>query len=390
MIFRDKTFWGLILSVFLMMIGVGMIVAILPQRVLYLDGNGLSVGYLASAFAFSYILFQIPIGTLSDKLGFKPFLVIGYILCFLSGVSFFLSPNSNWVFFARLLQGLGEAPVWALAPALLSIKFPMNKGKVIGIYNAAIHLGLTLGPIIGIVIGRMLDEQALFLIYSFCCLSGGLLVVFLVEKLQREKVENAKLLDFNNLFNLLNQQQQVRMSLIGIALYGAGYGIFLTTLPAFLLQEKSFSAVDIGMFFTLFYASISLSQLASGSVSDKFGRSLFMIVGLFVAAGAIAIVPVLNTLFSLLSLSIASLGMGTFYLASMGYLNEIVPNSLKGTISGAYYLFWGIGMFFGPPIMTQISTHTSFHVAVLVYSFLAVLVASGLIISRKNTVQLMK
>ncbi len=35
---RDKTFWGLIGAVFLMMIGVGMIVALLPQRVIELDG----------------------------------------------------------------------------------------------------------------------------------------------------------------------------------------------------------------------------------------------------------------------------------------------------------------------------------------------------------------
>jgi len=38
----------------------------------------------------------------------------------------------------------------------------------------------------------------------------------------------------------------------------------------------------------------------------------------------------------------------------MAFLNEVVPNSLKGTISGAYYLFWGIGFFFGPIIIGQI------------------------------------
>jgi MFS family permease len=32
----------------------------------------------------------------------------------------------------------------------------------------------------------------------------------------------------------------------------------------------------------------------------------------------------------------------------MVYLNEGVSDSLKGTISGAYYLFWGLGYFLGP------------------------------------------
>jgi len=35
----------------------------------------------------------------------------------------------------------------------------------------------------------------------------------------------------------------------------------------------------------------------------------------------------------------------------MAFLNETVPDSLKGTISGAYFLFWGIGNFAGPPLI---------------------------------------
>ncbi|WP_371380284.1 MFS transporter [Sporomusa aerivorans] len=383
MMFRDKTLWGLNSAVLFMMIGVGMIVAVLPQRVMHLDGDGQSVGYLASAFAFSYILFQIPIGGLADKLGFKPFLIIGYLQCFLTGLIFFFATNSNWIFLARLFQGVGEAPAWALAPALFSIKYPMDKGKVIGIYNAVIHLGLTFGPVLGIAVARVLNEQEIFLVYSGCCLLGALTVGILVEPRQGGKAENSSsLFDLKNLINMFNQRK-VRVSLTGIALYGAGYGIFLTTLPVFLLKEKSLNAIEIGIFFTLFYAAISLAQFITGPLSDKFGRSLFMIVGLFITAGAIAITPVLNTPFILLALTVASLGMGVFYLASMSYLNEIVPNDLKGTISGAYYLFWGIGMFFGPPIMSRVSDAFSFQTAFVIYSFLIVLVAVGLMKNNK-------
>ncbi|WP_291299791.1 MFS transporter [Desulfosporosinus sp. BICA1-9] len=260
---RDKTLWGLILAVLFMMVGVGMIVVILPQRIVSLDGNSHSVGYLASAFAFSYILFQVPIGSLSDKLGFRPFLIIGYLLCFLAGLVFFFATSSGLIFFARFMQGVGEAPVWALAPALLSVKFPM--------------------------------------------------------------------------------------------------------------------AVAIGLFFSLFYVAISLSQVITGSLSDRFGWNTFMIIGLLVAAVGIIITPFLSSLLIFLPLTVASLGMGVFYLASMGFLNEIVPNSLKGTISGAYYLFWGVGMFFGPPIITKIASYVSFQASMTGYSFLMLLVASGMV-----------
>jgi MFS family permease len=38
----------------------------------------------------------------------------------------------------------------------------------------------------------------------------------------------------------------------------------------------------------------------------------------------------------------------------MAYLNEGVSDSLKGTISGAYYLFWGLGYFLGPLVAGEL------------------------------------
>lgn len=74
------------LAAFLLMVGVGMIVALLPARVLALSGSLAQVSYVAAAFAISYLLVQIPLGRLADRIGFKPFLNLGYGLCALSGL----------------------------------------------------------------------------------------------------------------------------------------------------------------------------------------------------------------------------------------------------------------------------------------------------------------
>lgn len=376
--FKDKTLLALILAVVLMMVGVGMIVSILPQRVVDMDGNGKSVGYIASAFAFSYLLLQVPIGRLSDRIGFKPLLIIGYLLCSLTGVVFYLARSSNMIFFARLLQGAGEAPIWALAPALLSLRFPLTKGEVMGIYNAAFHLGLTLGPFIGVLLAKVMSRNGVFLVYSLGCLVGAIIICLLVENPPGKKDSAAGRLDFQSIL-ILVKQQQVLMCLLGIALYGAGYGSFLTTIPAYLVQEKAFSNVGISVFFSLFYVVISLSQVITGPLTDKFGRNIFMVLGLLIAAVGIIITPVLELPLILLVLSIASLGAGIFHLASMAFLNESVPDSLKGTISGTYYLFWGIGMFLGPPIITLTAATISFQASMTGYSLLLILIAVGMV-----------
>ena len=135
------------LSAALLMVGVGMIVPLLPQRIISLSGSMQNVGYLASFFALSYLLLQLPIGTMADRLGIKPFLVLGYLCCGISGLVYFFADSTDTIFWGRIIQGAGEAPIWALGPALLSLAYPDAKGRVIGIYNAAIHAGLTLGPL---------------------------------------------------------------------------------------------------------------------------------------------------------------------------------------------------------------------------------------------------
>lgn len=338
----------------MMMLGVGMIMALLPQKIINLTGSGATVGFLASAFAISYIILQVPIGIFSDRWGFKYFLVSGYLLCALTGLIYYFANLPNFYFLGRIIQGAGEAPVWALAPALLSIKYAESKGKVIGIYNAAIHLGLTIGPILGIILGRMWQGNQPFLFYSIACFAGTFIVLSMVKNTAHHGVSESDSIHIRNIIALIAHKKSL-IALIGIALYGAGYGMFLTNIPAFLIRFKSFNQLYISIFFTLFYLAISISQFITGALSDRLGRKIFMVTGLAVSAIGIAIFPYFNHPQINLLLFISSLGLGVFYLSSMAYLNEIVPNSLKGTISGAYYLFWGIGFFFGPILISKVT-----------------------------------
>jgi MFS family permease len=352
--FRDKTFVGVNLAVFLMMIGVGMIVAILPQKIMTLTGSGATVGYLASAFALSYIALQVPIGHFADKLGFKVFLVTGYVLCGVTGILFYYASSANLIFIGRLLQGVGEAPIWALAPALLSIRYPQRKGTVMGWYNATIHFGLTLGPLAGMILSKSLwaTNQA-FILYAGLCFAGAVVSLLSITTGEHANTMRPDTMNLKNIFRLA-ANREIFITFIGITLYGAGYGLCLTIIPAFLLQVKQYSPTAIGFYFFIFYIAISLAQLITGPLSDRIGRKIFMVIGLGVAAFGSVLFPNLRTPWINGILGIVSLGLGVFYLASMAFLNEHVTDSLKGTISGAYYLFWGVGMFFGPILVTKI------------------------------------
>lgn len=369
---HKKTLFGLNLSVFMMMLGVGMIMSLLPNKVLELTGSSSAVSYIASAFALSYILLQVPVGNLSDRYGFKAFLLIGYLLCAMAGMIYYFSNSAALIFAGRIIQGAGEAPIWALAPALLSIRFPDSKGRAMGFYNAVLHAGLTLGPILGIVVLKLWSDELAFLFYAAACLAGAVVTYIFVDHVSDNKAANKETISIKRIVALASNKK-ILAALVGITLYGAGYGLFLTTIPAFLLSIKGYGQTFVQIVFALFYAAVSLSQVITGPLSDKLGRERFMIGGLALAALGIGIFPSLGRPLISIVLTITSLGFGIFYISSMALLNNAAPDSLKGTISGAYYLFWGIGYFAGPLIVSKLGELSDGRIGFYVFSIILII-----------------
>lgn len=361
------------LAATLLMVGVGMIVALLPQRVLDLSGSLPQVGYLASAFALSYLMLQLPLGRLADRFGAKPFLLLGYTLCCVSGLVFFRAGSPESLFLGRFIQGAGEAPVWALGPALLSLAYPRAKGRAIGIYNAAIHIGLTMGPLLGLLLFPAAAAAAAFLVFAALCFCGGLTVLLFLPRVRPGAApavgQTPRLRDLAKLL----QVREPLLTLFGILLYGAGYGIFVSVLPAFLALAKGFEGRAIGLFFALFYVAISVAQLIVGPLSDRHGRRAFMVAGLAMAALGFACFALFSYPWIYAPLALASFGLGVFCVASMAYLNECVPESLKATISGSYYLSWGLGYFLGPLLVGHLGEEVGAQAG---YQLLALLIAA--------------
>ena len=354
---RYRTVVVLNVAVFIMMVGVGMLMAILPARMIAFTGSPSSAGYLAAVFAAAYLLFQIPTGRLADRIGFRWLIGSGFVLCGFSGILFYRAESGAALLVGRILQGIGEVPIWALAPALLSICYPENKGRVIGVYNASMHLGLSVGPVIGLLLERFCrSPQAPIQFFIVASFAAGLLVWMLapntVGETRREQGATAP--SFRNLL----RRRSIQAMLAGVMLYGVGYGFFVTSIPGYLISVKRFTSTDLGIYFTLFYIAISSIQLTAGPLSDRYGRSGFMIAGLLLAFLGVVGFPALGRTGAMGLLFAAGLGLGMFYVASIAHLNEAVGAGRKGTISGLYFLAWGAGYFAGPLLAGIFGQHT--------------------------------
>ena len=339
-------------AIYIFMFGVGLITPLLPGKILSLSGSTVQVGWLASAFACSYILFQVPIGFLADKFGYKIFIAFGYFVCGAAGCIYLIADSSILILGGRVIQGIGEVPLWALAPALLSILRPAYKARIIGWYNASLHIGLTSGSIFGFAVHGYLSEYQAFVIFtSFCILAITLTLMCGNENATPSVIPETHFdIDNQKLLQLI-RDRRILCVLSGIAVYGAGYGVYLTIIPSFLLKGDQFSHTSVGWLFIGFYVGISLAQLVGGYIADKKGRVLPMVTGMFLFALGQIFFPRFTIGIAIGFLSIASFGLGLFLIGSIAILNDQVGDKSKGLVSGIFYLFWGCGYFTGPLIL---------------------------------------
>lgn len=195
-----------------------------------------------------------------------------------------------------------------------------------------------------------------------------------VENTSHKRTKTVARVDTGGIGSLLANRTNL-VVFAGIALYGAGYGVFITIIPAFLINTKDVAQTIVGVFFGFFYLALGISQLFAGAWSDRNGRKPVMVAGLLSASLGIVIFHKCPYPFYLVFLALASLGFGLFCVSSMAYLNDRVPESLKGTVSGAFYFFWGAGYFSGPLLVGSIGSAIDFRAGFL---FLSGLIAAQL------------
>lgn len=372
-------------AIYIFMFGVGLITPLLPGKILNLSGSTVQVGWLASAFACSFILFQVPIGFWADKFGYKFFIAFGYFVCGAAGFLYLIADSSTAIFGGRFIQGIGEAPLWALAPALLSILKPTCKARTIGWYNASLHIGLTSGSIFGFAVHEYLLEYQIFIIFTSLCIVAGILTLLCGnEKTTHSTISEARLGINNQEFFQLIKDRRIICVLSGITVYGVGYGIYLTIIPSFLLESAQFSHNSVGWLFIGFYIGISIAQLIGGYIADTRGRVLPMVTGLILFGLGLILFSHFTIEIAIGFLSIVSFGLGLFLIGSMAILNDQVGNKSKGLVSGIFYLFWGCGYFTGPLVLGYAGEQGLYVQGFTSLGVLAGIIGILLLVSNKN------
>ena len=352
------------------------------------------MGLLLSSFSLAYAFSQLPLGVLLDRIGARIVLGCGILIWaatqiltgFVGALSQFLT--------ARILLGLGEAPIFPAGARMIADWFnKRERGVPTGLFLSSTTIGPVLAPPI---ITALLLSMGWRNMYIALGTFGLLLVLiwfvgarnhkdvaFTAEELayfDQTETANSKF-SFAHLGALLSQR-----SVLGLVLgfVGVIYTIwlYLTWLPVYLEHERHFSIAHVGWILTIPYLFGTLGSLSCGYLADRlFRRGVSVVnsrkypicIGLLGSAGFT--VPVAYTPDANMAVIYLSGVMFFLYLASTGawaLVNVMTPRHTVATV-GAMQNFGGyFGGSFAPVITGWLLEHTqSFKSALLMSALVA-------------------
>lgn len=285
------------------MIGFGIIFPILPFYLESFGGGGREMGFVVSIYAFLQFLFSPFFGSLSERYGRKPLLVIGILGMTIAHLLFAVATSLWLVYLARALSGILSAATLPTGMAYISDSTSEEgRGSAMGWLSGAMGVGLVLGPGIGGLLGTESLSLPFFVAAGLSTISLILVVLFLPESLPEELRINGR----KSRTARFNQMWEALSSPIGVLL-----------IVAFLL---SFGLTNLETVFGLF--SLERYGYDAGQVGF-----ILMLAGVIYAVVPAALTGPLTSRFG----DVAVL-RGTLWASAVGFALLLLPENMTGII----------------------------------------------------------
>lgn len=256
------------------MIGFGMVMPIFPFYIERLGAGGLELGLLLASYAIMRLIFAPFWGTISDRVGRKPILMLGVLGYGITMVMFGLATQLWMLFSARVLSGVLSSATTPTSMAYISDNTSEEeRGAGMGTLGAAMGLGMILGPGLGGWLSGGSLSMPFFIAAGFCLFTVSLIYFLLPESLSERSGSQAG--ETAGLF-LVREFWQALFSPVGVLLFMAflarvGLTIFYGVFGLYVLNKFNYGAAQVGAILTVIGL---VSAIAQGVVTGPFTKRL--------------------------------------------------------------------------------------------------------------------
>jgi len=204
-------------------LGFGMVIPLYPFYIEKLGAAGSDLGLLIATAALLEFVFAPVWGSISDRIGRRPVLMIGMAGYGISSLLFGLSTELWMLYAARALSGLLSSATSATAMAYISdCTADEDRGAGIGALGAATGLGLIVGPGLGGWLGAGSLATPFFVAAGLAAASLLLILALVPESLPVEArtAGTLKTVQFGALWQALRSPVGILMALLFLVSFG--------------------------------------------------------------------------------------------------------------------------------------------------------------------------
>jgi MFS transporter, ACS family, glucarate transporter len=363
----------------------------------------IQTGFILSAFAWAYVLAQIPGGILLDRFGTKRIyagaIALWSLFTATQGVAGWLPGVSalTMLFAMRFLVGLAEAPSFPGNARLVAAWFPAaERGTASAIFNSAQYFSLVaFAPLMG-WLAHAYGWRSIFWAMGVIGLVATLAFLRFIHSPARHPSINAAELahieagggqvnmdetaggspkfDWNTVGRLIANRMMLGIYLGQYCINVLTY-FFVTWFPIYLIKERGLNVLEAGFAAAAPALCGFAGGLAGGFASDlilkrtgsiDLARKGPLVVGMLLATMIIACVWAEQEWLVILLMSVAFFGKG---VASLGWaiMADVAPRKLAGLSGGVFNMFGNIAGIVTPIVVGFVVSATGSFDLALVY-----------------------
>lgn len=337
------------LTVFIDLLGFGIIIPLLPFYAESFGANAFTVGTLSAVFSLMQFFFAPLWGRWSDRIGRRPIILLGLFGSCLSYLALALASSLPLLFAARILGGIAGANIPTAQAYIADITTPENRARGMGLVGAAFGLGFVFGPALGGTLSHFGPSTPMWFASALCLANFTAAWMFLPESRAASHASRAG----------VGRVEMVRRSLLRpelallLALYfilSSAFSGFEATFALFSERRFGFTAATIGYVFAFIGVILALAQgVLVGHVANAVGDRRVVPAAIAMIALGIGLVPFMSSVPMLLgALGILALGMGFNQPVLSSLVSKAAGADEQGAVLGLAQSLASLGRIVGP------------------------------------------
>ena len=290
---RAPAIWMILIAGFLDMMAMGIVMPVLPGLIEGLTGSaasaGLWTGIVGSLWAMMQFVCAPVIGSLSDRFGRRPVILISTAGLSLDWVLMALAPNLWWLVVGRIIGGMTSASATALFAYMADVTTPETRARAFGLVGAAISAGFVLGPALGGVLGEIGPRLPFWAAAGFSAAAFLYGLVVLPESLPPERRQPFAWRTAHPVaaLRMLGRSRELLRLSSGVFLLTFSHRLFMTVFVLFAGHQHGLTTLQIGALLAMSSVlDLTVQGALVGPATQRFGDRATTVVGL--AGGALS------------------------------------------------------------------------------------------------------